>query len=133
VASLPVHILGKQTVHPFRIIQGLNENVILGADFINKHLLVYDPKFKQVKWRKDNNWAVSSIKMTHEVVVPKYSSKLVKIKTEIGTENTKQVVAEISCESEPYLVGGPSLVDIDTTGCSLIEIFNAGPEPVTLT
>ncbi len=71
--------------------------------------------------------------MTHEVVVPKYSSKLVKIKTEIGTENTKQVVAEISCESEPYLVGGPSLVDIDTTGCSLIEIFNAGPEPVTLT
>jgi hypothetical protein len=88
VISLLVHILGKQTVHPFRIIQGLNENVILGADFINKHLLIYDPKFKQVKWRKDNNWAVSSIKMTHEVVVPEYSSKLVKIKTETGTENT---------------------------------------------
>jgi hypothetical protein len=51
VVSLPVHILGKQTVHPFRIIQGLNKIVILGADFINKHLLVYDPKFKQVKWK----------------------------------------------------------------------------------
>jgi len=48
VVNLPIEILGKQTVHPFRIIQGLNENVILGADFINKHLLVYDPKFKQV-------------------------------------------------------------------------------------
>jgi len=48
IANLPVKILGKQTVHPFRIIHGLNENVILGADFINKHLLVYDPKFKQV-------------------------------------------------------------------------------------
>ena len=35
VVSLPVHILGKQTVHPFCIIQGLNKNVILGADFIN--------------------------------------------------------------------------------------------------
>jgi len=43
VVSLPVHILGRQAVHPFCIIQGLNENVILGADFINKHLLVYDP------------------------------------------------------------------------------------------
>ncbi len=42
-------------------------------------------------------------------------------------------MAEISCESEPYLVGGPCLVDIDVTGCSLIEVFNAGPEPVTLT
>jgi len=133
VVSLPVHILGRQTVHPFCIIQGLKENVILGADFINKHLLVYDPKFKQVKWRKDNAWSVSSIKMTHEVVVPEYSSKLVKTKTESGTENTKQVVAEISCESEPYLVGGPGLIELDPSGCSLVKIFNAGPEPVILT
>ncbi len=44
--TLLSEILGKQTVHPFCIIHGLNENVILGADFINKHLLVYDPKFK---------------------------------------------------------------------------------------
>jgi hypothetical protein len=64
--NLPVEILGKQTVHPFRIIQGLNENVILGADFINKHLLVYDPKFKKVRWRNDNVWNVSSIKVTHD-------------------------------------------------------------------
>ncbi len=64
IVNLPIEILGKRTVHPFRIIHGLNENVILGADFINKHLLVYDPKFKQVRWRNDNVWNVSSIKMT---------------------------------------------------------------------
>ena len=46
IVSLPISILGRQTMHPFRIINGLNESVILGADFINKHLLVYDPKIK---------------------------------------------------------------------------------------
>jgi hypothetical protein len=37
IVNLHTEILGKQTVHPFCIIHGLNENVILGADFINKH------------------------------------------------------------------------------------------------
>ena len=97
IVNLPIQILGKQTVHPFRVIHGLNENVILGADFINKHLLVYDPKFKQVQWRKDKVWSVSSVKVTHETVIPEYSSKLMKVKTDSGTENTKQVVCGKNC------------------------------------
>jgi hypothetical protein len=130
--NLPLQILGKQTVHPFRIIHGLKENVILGADFINKHLLVYNPKFKQVQWRKDKVWSVSSVKATHKTVIPEYSSKLMKVKTNSGTENTKQVVAEISCTKEPYLIGGPGLINIDNHGCTLIEVFNTGPEPILL-
>ncbi len=52
IVSLPISILGRKTMHPFRVISGLNESVILGADFINKHLLVYDPKIKQVNLEK---------------------------------------------------------------------------------
>jgi hypothetical protein len=104
----------------------------LGADFINKHLLVYDPKFKQVRRRKDKTWSVSSVKVTHETVIPEYSSKLIKVKTDSGTKNTEQVVAEISCTNEPYLIGGPGLINIDNHGCTLIEVFNTGPEPILL-
>ena len=50
IYNLPISVLGCKTEHPFRVIKGLKESVILGADFINKHLLLYDPKFKQVKW-----------------------------------------------------------------------------------
>jgi len=46
-----VTILGKKITHPFRVIKGLSESVILGADFINQHLLIYDPKYKSVSWR----------------------------------------------------------------------------------
>ncbi len=75
---------------------------------------------KQVQWRKDKVWSVSSVKATHETVIPEYSSKLMKVKTDSGTENTKQVVAEISCVNEPYLIGGPGLINIDNHGCTLI-------------
>ncbi len=84
IVSLPISILGRKTMHPLRIIKGLNESVILGADFINKHLLVYDPKIKQVNRRNEKSWTVSSIKMTNEATVPEYSSHLVRIKTEDG-------------------------------------------------
>jgi hypothetical protein len=46
IYNCPISLLGRTTEHPFRIIKGLNEPVILGADFINKHLLLYDPKTK---------------------------------------------------------------------------------------
>jgi hypothetical protein len=42
------------------------------------------------------------------------------------------VVAEVSSVEEPYLMGGPGLVSIDQTGCSLVEAVNAGLEPIQL-
>jgi len=74
IYSLPVSLLGRKTDHPFRVIKGLNESVILGADFINKHLLLYDPKFKRVQWRHENEWAILAIKIANETVIPEYLS-----------------------------------------------------------
>ena len=80
IYNCPISVLGKSTEHPFRVIKGLNEPVILGADFINKHLLLYDPKYKRVKWRHENDWAISSIRTATETVIPEYSSRLLRIK-----------------------------------------------------
>ncbi len=74
IYNILVSVLGRKTEHPFRVIKGLNESVILGADFINKHLLLYNPKFKQVKWRHDNDWTVGSLLTMSETVIPEYSS-----------------------------------------------------------
>jgi hypothetical protein len=52
---------------------------------------------------------------------------------ENGTENTDQVFAEIVCGEETHLVGGLFLMKVDSAKCSLMEIFNMGPEPITLT
>jgi hypothetical protein len=55
-----------------------------------------------------------------------------KIKLEEGAENSEQVIAEIYTQDEPYLVGGPGLIQVDSLGSSLVEVFNTGPEPMTI-
>ena len=55
-----------------------------------------------------------------------------KIKLEEGAENSEQVIAEIYAQDEPYLVGGPGLIQVDSLGNSLVEVFNTGPEPMTI-
>jgi hypothetical protein len=57
----------------------------------------------------------------------------VRVQTEVGTENTDQVIAEMMCAEMPYIVGGPGLIKVDAAGYSLMEIFNTGPELITLT
>jgi hypothetical protein len=54
------------------------------------------------------------------------------IKLDASAENSEQVIAEIFAQEEPYLVGGPGLIQVDTLGSSLIEVFNTGPEPMTI-
>jgi hypothetical protein len=132
IYNISVSVLGRKTEHLFQVIKGLNESVILGADFINKHLLLYDPKFKKVKWRHDNDWTVVSLQTTSETVIPEYSSLLLKMKLDNNAKEADGIIAEISCPGLPYLVGGPGIVTLDGQKSSLIEIFNTGPEPITL-
>ena len=127
IYNISVSVLGRKTEHPFRVIKGLNESVILGADFINKHLLIYDPKFKQVKWRHDNDWTVASLCATGETVIPEYSSRLLRVKMEDSGKTATSIIAEISCPDAPYLVGGPGLMTMDEQKGGLVEILNMGP------
>jgi hypothetical protein len=133
IYNISVSVLGRKTEHPFRVNKGLNESVILGADFINKHLLMYDPKFKQVKWRHDNDWTVASLCATSETVISEYSSRLLRVRMDDTGKMASSIIAEICCPESPYLVGGPGLMTLDEQKGGLVEILNAGPEPVTIT
>jgi hypothetical protein len=132
IYNISVSVLGRKTEHPFRVIKGLNESVILGADFINKHLLMYDLKFKQVKWRHDKDWTIASLLATSETVIPEYSYRLLRLKMDDTGKAATSIIAEISCPESPYLVGGPGLMTLDEQKGGLVEILNSGPEPVTL-
>jgi hypothetical protein len=48
------------------------------------------------------------------------------------TANTPCAIAEINCPDEPYLAGGPRLVALNDQGSGLVEVFNTGPEPISL-
>jgi hypothetical protein len=55
-----------------------------------------------------------------------------KIKLDSGAENSEQVIAEIFTQDEPYLVGRPGLIQVDSLGSSLVEVFNTGPKPMII-
>jgi hypothetical protein len=132
IYNISISVLGRKTEHPFRVIKGLNKSVILGADFINKHLLMYNPKFKQVKWRHNNDWTVASLCATSETVIPEYSSQLLRVKMDDTGKMATSIIAEMSCPESPYLAGGPGLMSLDEQKGGSVEILNTGPEPVTL-
>jgi hypothetical protein len=56
VYSITINILGRTIEHPFRVMKNLNEKMIIGSDFIHKHLLAYDPTLQKVFWQNQNEW-----------------------------------------------------------------------------
>ena len=126
---LPIQVLGRQVQHPFRVIRGLHEKVILGADFINEQLLGYDPCRREVHWtgnREDN----SDLRVNTAITIPEFSSRAVQLRTGLGKR--QHVVAEIFREDCPHLAGGPGLVQTDEEGKCLVELLNTGSEPIFL-
>ena len=126
---LPIQVLGRQVQHPFRVIRGLHEKVILGADFINEQLLGYDPCRREVHWtgkREDD----SDLRVNAAITIPEFSSRAVQLRTGLGKR--QHVVAEIFREDCPHLAGGPGLVQTDEEGKCLVELLNTGPEPIFL-
>ena len=126
---LPIQILGRQVQYPFRVIRGLHEKVILGADFINEQLLGYDPCRREVRWTgggEDN----SDLRVNAAITVPEFSSRAVQLRT--GLEKRQHVVAGIFREDCPHLAGGPGLVQTNKEGKCLVELLNTGSEPIFL-
>ena len=129
VFILPISLLGRQVEHPFRVIRNLHEPVIIGADFINRQHLGYNPCTKEVHWAgpgEDN----SEIRVSAVTVIPEFCSRAVPVRT--GLDSRKFVVAEIFSEEWPHLLGGPGLVTTDNEGRCLVELRNTGPEPIFL-
>ena len=126
---LPIQILGRQVQHPFQVIRGLHEKVILGADFINEQLLGYDPCRREVRWTggEKNN---SNLRLTAVITDPEFFSRAVQLRT--GLEKRQHVVAGIFREDCPHLAGGPGSVQTNEEGKCLVELLNTGSEPISL-
>ena len=129
VFTLQVDILGRKVSHPFRVIRGLHEPVILGADFINSQCLGYDPCKREVGWAGPDP-AYTQMQVSSAMAIPEFSSRLVPARTQL--KQNSHVVAEIFCQDQPHLMGGPGLVELDQEGRCLVEIMNTGPEPIQL-
>ena len=63
----------KFLTHQFYVIPELNEPLILGIDFIQKHQLWYCPKNRSFAWEGQPNWGQGHLKVCNATVIPPLS------------------------------------------------------------
>jgi hypothetical protein len=135
VYSITINILGRMIEHPFRVMKNLNEKMIIGSDFIHKHLLAYDPALQKVFWQNQNEWQYAMAVTTHAIAIPSMTSRFITVncirENSAKIDSRKDVLINISA-SDPFLVGGPTLSKLDDKGEALMEVINCGPDIVYL-
>jgi hypothetical protein len=98
--------------HNFYVIPDLNEPLILGIDFIQKHQLWYCPKNKSFAWEGQPNWGQGHLKVCQGTVIPPLSVAYLKatIRTEGGSlpGQNNLCIANVASSLHPLITGGPT-------------------------
>ena len=134
--NMPLKILDKTISHPVYVISDLNEQGILGIDFINKNGLNYNPQRQGFHWEGDQNWFTGSLRNTKEVTIAALSSHI--LHTNMISEYQHKIekdnlcIATITNPERPWLMGGPALVMADSNGQCHVEIFNSTPAEIII-
>ena len=135
-ATIPISIDNKMVHHPFYLIDNLNENCILGIDFITEHSLNYCPQTRQFFWPGEKQWVNGIIAMSQSDIIPALSSKVIKVNviTDLKTKPTNNTIisACVGSEIKPLLSSVPSLSQVDNNGQINVLIKNCAPIDIKL-
>ncbi len=125
----------KTLTHDFYVIPDLNEPLILGIDFIQKHQLWYCPKNESFAWEGQPNWGQGQIKVASAMTIPPLSVAFIRatVRTEGGAlpEGTT-CIANVPSSSHPLVTGGLYLVQPDNLGQVTIAVQNCSPMDLEL-
>jgi hypothetical protein len=126
-----LNVGNKALAHQFYVILNLNEPLILGIDFIQKHQLWYCPKNRSFAWEGQPNWGQGHLKVCNATIILPLSVAYLKatIRTKGGTlpGEGNLCVAMVASSKHPLITGGPYLVQPDTQGQITITVKNCSP------
>jgi hypothetical protein len=134
--TMMMRILGKHIKHRIFVVRNLSEPVILGSDFIYQHQLSYCPIRHVIYWPGGNQRVKGHAQLASEVRLSPFSVQNVRVNlyTEDGArprQRAPMIVNVISVVS-PLITGGPALIEADSAGQAIIELYNCGPDTVDL-
>jgi hypothetical protein len=105
----------------------LNEPLILGIDFIQKHQLWYCPKNRSFAWEGQPNWGQGHLKVAAATTIPPLSVAFIRatVRTEGGALREGTLcIANVASSAHPLVTGGPYLVQPDNLGQITIAVKN---------
>jgi hypothetical protein len=110
------------------VIPDLNEPLIFGIDFIQKHQLWYCPKNKSFAWEGQPNWGQGHLKVCQATVIPPLSVADLKatIRTKGGSSpgEGNLCIANVASGLHLLITGGPYLVQPDSQGQVTVAVKN---------
>ena len=131
-----VNVEGRDLTHNFFVIENLNEPIIFGIDFIERHELNYCASEKVFRWKGESDWGNGHLKVCALQKLPPLSVNFckVKLRTEGGAVPNVQdeVVVNVNHSANPCITGGPYLVTPDSEGYVTVPIYNCGPSEFDL-
>ena len=134
--ELKLLILGRSVSHRIYIVKNLSEALILGADFIHQHHLSYCPVRQTIYWPGGNQWVKGHAQLTNLIKMEPFSVQNVKVNlyTEDGVRPRRRspMLINVITMTSPLITGGPAIVEADSSGQTVIELYNCGPDTIEL-
>jgi hypothetical protein len=118
------------------MIPDLNEPLILGIDFIQKHQLWYCPKNHSFAWEGQLNWGMGHLKVCSTTTIPPLSVAYLKVAVQTerrappGAGNL--CIANVARGQHPIVTGGPYLISPDQSGHVTVAVKNCEPTKIEL-
>jgi putative transposase len=134
--EIPLVTEGQQVKHPFFVVKGLSEPMIVGIDLIQKHGIRYCPVQRTFSTTDQGHWQTGHLKVRQETKIPPFSVRQVKTRvvTDAGgsPSSAHTCLVHVTANDLPLITGGPALLQTDGQGVCLIEVTNCGPLEVEL-
>ena len=131
-----VYVAGKDVKTTVLIVDGLNEEFIIGMTLIGAQKLHWNPDSRQFGWGTAPLWhkGHGKTRATVKLAALTCTTVPVQMNTECGLvpSTGTACMANISLIDNPYVMGGPYLIQPDKHGIAYVPMFNCTPYDIEL-
>ena len=134
--QLPFTFKNKNYEYPCKILGNLNEDMIVGINFMHLTGLSYDAGRKELFMSNaESNWRTASMQINEEVTLEPLTCAMVTINA-LTRDSARPGAASSAIavvNSNDYVLnGGPALIQLNQFGQAQMEIFNCTADPMTI-
>ena len=131
-----IYVAGKDIKATVLIVDGLNEEFIIGMTLIGAHRLYWNPDSREFGWGSAPLWHKGHSKTRYTVKLAALTCTTVPVQmnTECGLVPSSGMacIANIGLIDNPYVTGGPYLIQPDKHGVAYVLMFNCAPYDIRL-
>jgi hypothetical protein len=126
--TLKVHTGNQNLSHVFWVIQGLQQEILLGMDFLHQHAISYDPVTLALTPGVSPDGILGPFSSVEEIMLEHLSITPVQVclimQGVCQPRPTAQCESQVESPNNPYLLGGHFWIKPDPQGLDIIQISN---------